>query len=70
MQETIQNVASGKAALTTAVSVGAMPWWLQFIHSPLFQTIVIFLGMLVSVSIIAINVQTFIIRRKENNDKE
>lgn len=69
MSELVQDLASGKAAMGVAAGSAVMPWWLHFIPGDAFQAIIAMLSILVSLSIIAINIQTFIQKYKGNKRK-
>jgi len=63
--ELIQNVASGKSAMALAASVGTVPAWIKFVNGDTMQAVIVIIGIVLSVTIIAVNVQTFLSRRRK-----
>ncbi len=72
--ESVQHAASGKAALTVVIGTATAPTWIEWaiaqVQSELFVAVGIVLGILVSISIFVINIQTFLSRRKSNKEKQ
>ena len=62
LNQVVQDAASSKAALTIGLGTASAPAWIQIINSEHTQAIIVLIGMLVSLTIIGINVQTFRIR--------
>jgi hypothetical protein len=60
MQEEIQNIASGKVGLTMVGGTVSMPWWIEFIHTPVAQAMTFYIALFLSLSIFMVNMQTFI----------
>lgn len=61
----VQEIASGKGAMTFGATTATIPAWVRWItESPEAQALIIVLGMVVSISIIVVNVQTILSRRK------
>lgn len=61
----IQEIASGKTAMTFGATTATIPAWVRWItESPEAQALIIILGMVVSVSITAVNIQTILQRRR------
>ena len=54
----VQNAASGKAAFVTAAASASTPWWISTVQSEGVQAAIMLAGLVVSVTIIAVNVQT------------
>jgi 1,4-dihydroxy-2-naphthoate octaprenyltransferase len=69
----VQHAASGKAALTVVIGTATAPSWIEWaisqVQSELFVAVGIILGILVSVSIFVINIQSFLIRRQTSKEK-
>ena len=66
---TIQEAASSKTALAVGVGTASVPAWIAFLNSENTQAIVILIGMIVSLTIICVNVQTFKARLVQNREK-
>jgi FtsH-binding integral membrane protein len=68
--ESIQQAASGKAALAMGVAGITTPTWVDYIVSnSSFQAGLVLLGAIVSLTIIAVNIQSLIQRKKTNKEK-
>jgi hypothetical protein len=71
--EGAQHAASGKGALTVVIGTATAPSWIEWaisqVQSELFVAVGIILGILVSVSIFIINIQSFLIHRKTSKEK-
>jgi 1,4-dihydroxy-2-naphthoate octaprenyltransferase len=71
--ESMQHAASGKAALAVGIGTATAPSWIEWaisqVQSELFVAVGIILGILVSVSIFVINIQSFLIRRQTSKEK-
>tara|TARA_R110000851_G_scaffold100026_4_gene215454 strand:+ start:2961 stop:3251 length:291 start_codon:yes stop_codon:yes gene_type:complete len=55
----MQGAASGKTALVIGGSIATAPNWINFIQGDMFKTVIIMVGLIVSISIILINLQSF-----------
>lgn len=61
----IQQMALSKPAAAVGVGTATVPAWVEWVTtSPVAQAAVIVIGVIVSVTIIAVNVQTLIHRRR------
>lgn len=73
MQEiasTVQNAATSKTAAAVGVGTATTPAWVDWVvSSPEAQATIIVVGVCVSISIIAVNVQAILIRHKNNSLK-
>lgn len=56
--ENIQHAASGKSALVAGPAIATAPAWIDFIQGPTFQAIAILLGIVVSITVILVNIQS------------
>ena len=52
--------------MATAAAVGTVPAWIKFINGDSMQAVIMVIGMILSVSIIAVNAQSFWARRRLN----
>lgn len=52
--------------MATAAAVGTVPAWIKFINGDSMQAVIMVIGMILSVSIIAVNAQSFWTRRRLN----
>jgi len=68
LTELVQGAASGKMAGVVAVGAVSSPSWVSFINSPTFEAIVMICGILVSMSIVAVNFATWRLRRAERKN--
>ena len=48
--------------MTVAVGTATSPAWVSYLESPIFEGFLVLLGTLVTLTIICVNVQTFIFR--------
>jgi 1,4-dihydroxy-2-naphthoate octaprenyltransferase len=71
--EGAQHAASGKTALTVVIGTATAPSWIEWaislVQSELFVAVGIVIGILVSLSIFIINIQSFFIRRRTSIQK-
>ena len=65
VMQTVQEAASSKTALAIGLGTASVPAWVDIINSEMTQAIAIVIGMIVSVTIILVNVQTFRVRTAE-----
>lgn len=63
--EGLQHAASGKSAVAIAVGTVSVPAWIEFVHSDTVRAVVMLTGLMVSFSIIAVNIQVFFRRLKD-----
>ena len=66
LAEVAQNAASSKPAMIFGAATASIPAWIQMIHSDSTQAIIVVLGIIVSITIIAVNVQAIVTRAKKN----
>jgi hypothetical protein len=68
LHEGVQAAASGKMAMAVGVGIATAPEWItwaeRMAQSPWFALAAIVLGLVVSITIIAVNVQTFVRRSR------
>jgi len=60
LNQVVQDAASSKAALTIGLGTASAPAWIEIIHSDYTQAIIVLIGMIVSLTIIGVNIQTFL----------
>lgn len=64
--ESVQHAASGKAAMTVVIGTATAPSWIEWaislVQSEVFVTAGLVLGVLVSISIFVVNIQSVFIR--------
>ena len=68
--EIIQNVASGKSAMVTAAAIGTTPAWIKFVNGETMQAFTVVIAIILSLTIIAVNVQTFVSRRRKEKARQ
>ena len=66
LTEVIQGIASSKTALLVGVSAASAPAWINMLTSQAAQATVVGIGMVLSVTIICVNVQTLFSKVKKN----
>jgi hypothetical protein len=68
--EHIQTAAQSKSAFGLGAILAWMPAWIEFVHGPVVKALVVILGILVSLTIIIVNVQSIWHRRHKNKITE
>jgi hypothetical protein len=63
--EGVQHAASGKVAMAVAVGAATSPKWIDLVMSPAGQASAVVLGLVVSISIVVVNVQSVAHRAKK-----
>lgn len=67
MKQEIQQMAHSKTGVAVAAGTATVPAWIDWlVNSPVSQAGIIIIGVLLSISIIAVNVQTFLQRRDKD----
>jgi len=66
--ETVQHAAAGKAAFVAGPAIATAPSWIDFVQGPTFQALAIILGVLVSITVILVNIQS--LRQKSQVNQE
>ena len=68
--ETIQHAASGKTGVAVVATTVSAPAWIEILNGDTTRAMVILIGIVVSLTIIIINVQTFKVRSANSKIKE
>jgi len=67
--ESVRAISESKAMLGVGVGTATFPRWINFINSSAFQSIIVFIGVIMTLTVILINVQTIIHRHKKRKEE-
>ena len=70
IQEAVQAISHSKPALGIGVALASSPTWIDLITGEGMRAVIIVIGVVVSFTVIGVNIQTFLSRRKQDKIKE